>query len=263
MTPFHETLLLNAALLLCGMTLLWLLSLALRNASIVDIFWGLGFILVAVASLLWNGQEHLRPLVMSGLTLLWGLRLAGYVAWRNHGQGEDRRYTAMRDAHGGSFWWWSLLSVFWLQAAILWVIALPLQVVNADAGEPFGKPLDLVGIALWAFGFGFETIGDWQLARFKADPVNKGRVMDRSRSVVLHEASQLLWRMLPLVGNLLLGRGRRSVVDGGESGLADDLSAEVFRRRFIGIDDCRTTPGICRVSAADKCLCAVVAWLIV
>jgi steroid 5-alpha reductase family enzyme len=179
MTALQETLLLNAALLLSGMTLLWLLSLALRNASIVDIFWGLGFIFVAGASLLWNRQEHLRPLVMSGLTLLWGLRLAGYVAWRNHGQGEDRRYTAMRETHGDSFWWWSLFSVFWLQAVILWVIALPLQAVIADAGEPFGKPLDFVGIALWAFGFGFETIGDWQLARFKGDPQNKGRVMDR------------------------------------------------------------------------------------
>ncbi len=179
MTLLQETLLLNAALLLSSMTLLWLLSLALRNASIVDVWWGLGFILVVGASLVWNQQFHTRPMVMTCLTVIWGLRLAGYVTWRNHGQGEDRRYVAMRQAHGASFWWWSLFSVFLLQGVILWIIALPLQAVIADAGEPFGKPLDILGLALWSFGFGFEVIGDWQLARFKADPQNKGRVMDR------------------------------------------------------------------------------------
>jgi steroid 5-alpha reductase family enzyme len=179
MTPFQETLLLNAALLLGTMSLVWLLSLALRNASIVDIFWGLGFILVVGASLAWNQQFHHRALVMAGLTVIWGLRLAGYVAWRNHGQGEDRRYTAMRESHGASFWWWSLFSVFWLQGVILWIIALPLQAVIASPSTPFGTPLDLLGLALWVFGFGFETIGDWQLARFKAQPENRGRVMDR------------------------------------------------------------------------------------
>jgi len=179
MTTLQETLLLNAALLLSGMALLWLLSLALRNASIVDIFWGLGFILVAGASVAWNRQFHARAIVMTCLTVVWGLRLAGYVALRNHGHGEDRRYTAMRQAHGASFWWWSLFSIFILQGVILWIIALPLQAVIAEPSEPFGSPLDILGLALWIFGFGFEAAGDWQLARFKADPQNKGRVMDR------------------------------------------------------------------------------------
>jgi protein-S-isoprenylcysteine O-methyltransferase Ste14 len=85
----------------------------------------------------------------------------------------------MRETHGASFWWWSLFSVFWLQGVILWIIALPLQAVIAEPSKPFGTPLDILGLALWIFGFGFEVIGDWQLARFKANPANKGRVMDR------------------------------------------------------------------------------------
>ena len=113
------------------------------------------------------------------LTVLWGLRLSMYLLWRNWGHGEDRRYQAMRAHQGQRFWWLSLLTVFWLQAAILWFVSLPVQVtaVTDDAG-PIGW-LDAIGGALFLVGFGFETVGDWQLARFKRDPANRGQVMDR------------------------------------------------------------------------------------
>jgi steroid 5-alpha reductase family enzyme len=179
MSPLLQILSLNAVLLAAAMMLLWLVSLRLRNASIVDVFWGLGFVLGISASLAWQQSASTRGIVVLILTVIWGVRLAVYVARRNHGQGEDRRYAAMRQTHGASFWWWSLVSVFLLQAAILWVIALPLQAIASHVVEPFGGVWDILGMVLWLVGFGFEVIGDWQLARFKAQPQNHGRVMDR------------------------------------------------------------------------------------
>jgi steroid 5-alpha reductase family enzyme len=110
---------------------------------------------------------------------LWALRLAGYLLWRNAGHGEDPRYGAMRRHWGKRFPWISLATVFGLQGLLQWVVSLPLQVgVAAPGVAPLGA-LDVLGLALFAAGLGFETIGDLQLARFKADPANAGRVMDR------------------------------------------------------------------------------------
>jgi steroid 5-alpha reductase family enzyme len=161
------------------MTLLWLLSLARSDASIVDIAWGPGFALVgAIAALVGEGAPARRWLV-TGLAALWGLRLGAYLAWRNHGRGEDWRYRAMRAHHGDAFRWKSAYIVFGLQGALMWFISLPLQVAAA-ASEPAALgPLDALGGALFAVGFCFEAVGDWQLARWKADPANAGRVMDR------------------------------------------------------------------------------------
>jgi len=110
---------------------------------------------------------------------LWGLRLGAYLLRRKWGEPEDHRYAAMRARWGERrFPWLSLVIVFWLQAVILWVVSWPLfQAVRAD--RPAGLTwLDGVGVVLFVVGFVFETVGDWQLARFKADPANRGRVMD-------------------------------------------------------------------------------------
>src|SRR5262249_53126761 len=98
------------------------------------------------------------------------------LAWRNAGAGEDPRYQAMRRRHGERFALVSLRSVFGLQAALMWVVSLPVQVVHVSTGGALGAT-DALGVMLFAVGLGFETIGDWQLARWKRDPAHRGEVM--------------------------------------------------------------------------------------
>ena len=157
----------------------WLLSLPLRNASIVDIVWGLGFVVVAWVSYLVGDGVEARRLLLAAMVSVWGLRLAGYLLWRNAGKGEDFRYQAMRRKAGSSFAVKSLITVFALQGVIMWVVSLPVQVASVpDSPESIGV-LGIAGVAVWAVGLFFEATGDWQLARFKADPANAGQVMDR------------------------------------------------------------------------------------
>jgi steroid 5-alpha reductase family enzyme len=159
--------------------LLWLLSLRLRDSSIVDIFWGLGFVLVVWVTRLSRPGAEPRAGLVAALTTLWGVRLAGYLAWRNIGKGEDRRYTAMRDRHGARWPLLSLFQVFLLQGVLLWVISLPVQAAERAAGPGTLGWLDALGATLVIAGVLFEGLGDFQLARFKAAPENRGQVMDR------------------------------------------------------------------------------------
>lgn len=179
MTGFWITSLSELALVLAALSAVWLLSLALRDASIVDIAWGAGFTFVAWTSALQAPALGPRALLCVGLVTLWGLRLAGYLLWRNWGAGEDPRYVRMRRHWGARFPLVSLATVFWLQGALMWVVSLPVQLVVLRAGDaPLGI-FDALAVGVFACGLGFEAVGDWQLARFKADPANAGRVMDR------------------------------------------------------------------------------------
>jgi steroid 5-alpha reductase family enzyme len=174
-----QTLLINAGAIALAMIVLWIVATLIRDASIVDPFWGMGFVLVAGISWALNPTDHFRIPLLAAMVAIWGLRLSVYLLWRNWGRGEDRRYVAMRQHHGPRFWWVSLFTVFLLQAAILWFVSLPIQASMAEQStSPFGL-LDVVGISLWLVGLIFETVGDLQLARFLADPMNAGKVMDR------------------------------------------------------------------------------------
>lgn len=172
---YLQNLLFVMALMVC----LWLLSLALRDASIMDIFWGPGFVFVAWLTCFMADGFWERKLLVAILVTLWGIRLALHIALRNIGKGEDRRYRAWREQYGSHFWWISLFQVFCLQGILLWTISLAFQ--TAQMAEYPGRFvwLDLVGSGFWVIGFLFETIGDWQLAKFQSDPNSKGRVMDR------------------------------------------------------------------------------------
>ena len=172
-------LLVNAGVIAGLMLGLWLVSLALRDASIVDIFWGAGFVVVAWTTRLVADGSDARGWLLVALTTVWGVRLAGYLAWRNLGKGEDFRYQAMRRRHGSRFPLVSLYLVFGLQGVLMWVVSLPVQVGQVPASPDGLIWLDFVGIAFWAIGIFFETVGDLQLARFKKDPAAKGKVMDR------------------------------------------------------------------------------------
>ena len=160
-------------------TLVWLLSLAKRDASIIDVFWGLGFVLLGWVYFAAGDGQALRQPLVAGLVTVWGVRLSLHILWRNWGHGEDYRYREMREKNPEAFPLRSLLTVFWLQALLFWAISMPLYQVQRRS-EPLGLTLlDLLALALFVLGFGFEAGGDWQLAGFKRDPANRGQVMNR------------------------------------------------------------------------------------
>jgi steroid 5-alpha reductase family enzyme len=169
----------EAGLVLALLTALWAVSLALRDASIVDVFWGTGFVFVAWIAYALGGGSRDRALLLALLVTAWGLRLTAHLARRNLGKGEDYRYAEMRQRHGERWPLRSLFLVFWLQGALIWVVSLPVQVAMTDPTPACLGVLDWVGTAVWAIGLTFEAGGDWQLSRFKADPANRGKVMDR------------------------------------------------------------------------------------
>ena len=170
-------LLASAAVAVAAFFVLWLISLPLRNSSIVDPFWGPGFALVAWTAYAVADDPGSRGLLVATLVTVWGTRLGLHLGVRNLRKGEDFRYQAFRRRWGGRYPVVSLFTVFLLQAALLWVVSLPVQVVMAAGGSP--GPLAMVGVGVWALGFFFESVGDLQLVRFKRDPANQGRVMDR------------------------------------------------------------------------------------
>ncbi len=158
------------------MALLWLASLALRNASIVDIFWGAGFVLVGwVYFALTPDGLPARKGLAAILTTIWGLRLSLHILRRNWGKPEDFRYAKWRAENGPSWWWRSAFKVFALQGVLLWIISAPL--LGAQRGNGAAGVLDVLGATVWAIGFFFEAGGEWQLTRFKADPANKGKLL--------------------------------------------------------------------------------------
>ncbi|MCJ7725754.1 MAG: DUF1295 domain-containing protein [Acidimicrobiia bacterium] len=177
MTDLGTVMWVSAAVLGVAVTLLWLVSLVTKDAGIVDIFWGTGFVLVSWAVFLIADGSNSRRLLVVVLTSLWGVRLTAYLAWRNLGKAEDYRYAAMRARWGSRWWWWSYFQVFLLQGVLIWVVSLPVQAGQVPE-TPAAGWLALAGVVVWSIGVLFEGIGDMQLARFKADPTNKGRVMD-------------------------------------------------------------------------------------
>jgi len=180
MHSLYLTLAANLAAILVAMTSLWLVSLRLRDVSIVDMFWGPGFALVALLSLLLAPARGTHALLLAALCTTWGLRLGWHLVRRNWGHGEDRRYSAMRVGRGErQFAAYSLRMVFLLQGLVMWFVSLPVQVGIALPAQDSPGWLAWLGIGTWSVGLFFEAVGDWQLARFKADPANRGKVMDR------------------------------------------------------------------------------------
>ncbi len=175
MTLFLE----GAALVAACFAALWVASLVRRDASIIDPFWGLGFVVVVWFWHVRGDAVTVRATAQAIAVTVWGLRLSGYLAWRNHGAGEDFRYRAMREKAPATFPIASLFTVFLLQAAILVVVALPLHAVQR-AGAPAGiTAFDVAGLVVFLVGLTFESVGDLQMARFKSDPANRGKVLDR------------------------------------------------------------------------------------
>ncbi len=154
----------------------WLSSVRMRDVSIVDSLWSIFFLLGAIVYAISTGVAGPRVTLLLSLVALWALRLSIYLTWRNWGETEDRRYQAIRARNEPGFGWKSLYLVFGLQGLLAFIIALPIFAGLGDAGplEIFGY----AGAAVWGMGFAFEVVADRQLARFKADPTKRGKVLD-------------------------------------------------------------------------------------
>jgi steroid 5-alpha reductase family enzyme len=160
------------------MLLAWLVHLAQKKASVIDSFWGPGFAVIGWFSFYAGQGDPWRKALLAVLATIWAVRLCWHITARSIGEPEDRRYAAMRANHPRDFWIRSLFTVFLLQALIMWVVSLPLQLgMWAPSAKGLGW-LDIVGLLLWLAGFFWEAVGDWQLTRFKADPANKGKILD-------------------------------------------------------------------------------------
>ena len=160
------------------MTLLWIYSVIIKNASIVDIFWGLGFVIIATYLFLFVESLSARKLILFTLVSFWGIRLSIHLFFRNYGKGEDFRYQKFRKDYGEHrYWWISFFQVFLLQGVLMLMIASPLVgVFVSDNNIPLNI-FDFLAIALWLIGISFEAGGDYQLAKFKSSRRNKDEVL--------------------------------------------------------------------------------------
>lgn len=154
-------------------------ALARGKHSVIDVAWGPGFAVIALVTygLSIGDGDDLRRALVTALTVIWGLRLGGYIGRRNWGKPEDPRYADMLAKAPGGRTAYALRTVYLPQAVVMWFVSLPVQAAQYETAGP--GPLFWIGVAVWLVGMGFESVGDWQLSRFLADPANRGRVMDR------------------------------------------------------------------------------------
>lgn len=170
----------NLFILLALLTVLWVISVRLKDASIIDVFWGPACAIPAILTYFRGDIADPRAAVLTALVCLWAARLAIHLGRRNFGHGEDYRYQQMRARQGSdaAMARWSLYRVYWLQGLIAWFVAFPVQ-LGQIGGEGGLGLLSWVGVIVFFFGLAFEAIGDEQLRRFKTDPANKGKLMTR------------------------------------------------------------------------------------
>ena len=178
-----ELLATNFLVALACVILLWLITLKTKDPTPMDSFWALGLLLMATLSFFESGPPNERRVLIMAITSIWGLRLGIYILWRWRKDGPDPRYEAMmrnaQERRGWSYGYASLRLVFLAQAPMLWLTSLPVQLGQIpDEPADIGM-LGLIGACLAIIGILFESIGDWQLVRFKSEPLNAGRVMDR------------------------------------------------------------------------------------
>ena len=167
-------------LIMIIMSLLWIVSIIIKNVSIVDILWGTGFVITCGYYFLKCDGNESRKVILMILVAIWGLRLSLYLAWRNLGKGEDFRYREFRRRYGEKrYWWISFFQTFLLQGVLMWLISAPLLGAQFYGHNSMPGILDYAGLVFWIVGFIFEAGGDIQLARFKANPLNKGKILDK------------------------------------------------------------------------------------
>jgi steroid 5-alpha reductase family enzyme len=156
----------------------FLVALRVGRHAVVDVAWGIGFVAIAATSFLASTDDGdvLRRILVLAMTGVWGLRLAIHIALRSRGHGEDPRYQELMDKAPGNPNLYALRKIYLTQGAVMWFISLPVQVAMFET--PGIGWLALSGLVVWALGMFFETVGDWQLGRFRNDPSSKGQVLD-------------------------------------------------------------------------------------
>ena len=176
--PFQHLFPLVGAVILILIVLLWLLSLPIKNAGIIDIFWGIGFVIIAWIAFVLTPQGYLpRKLLLGILVTTWGLRLAIHIGIRSLGKPEDFRYAKWRAENGPRWWWFSFIQVFLLQGFLMWIISAPIIAAMTSGFPAILTPLDWLGTLLWLVGFLFEAIADAHLMVFKTKRSNEGRLL--------------------------------------------------------------------------------------
>lgn len=161
------------------MMLLWLLAIRLNDVSIIDIWWGPGFAVGAwVAYAVAGDPTTPRDVWVAVLASIWALRLGIVLLARKRGHGEDRRYTQLRKKVSGNFNLWALKNVYLNQGVVQFVVGVPVLVAIVQPAPALFGPVAWIGVAVYAIGLYFEAVGDWQMDRFRADPANKGRIIE-------------------------------------------------------------------------------------
>ncbi|MGB5078428.1 MAG: DUF1295 domain-containing protein [Sphingorhabdus sp.] len=184
MIDWHQILGVNLAVLMGVILALWAYSVRIKDVSFIDAFWAFGMVLLAWTTWAQSGSPGARSHLILGLTTLWGMRLSIHLFTRWRAQGEDPRYArimaSVTEKRGWSWGKASLLSVFLTQAPLLFITCLPAQlgIWASDGGRTIIGPLGALGAAIAILGIAFETIGDAQLRRFRANPANKGKVLE-------------------------------------------------------------------------------------
>jgi steroid 5-alpha reductase family enzyme len=169
-----QVFILSAAVIFTYMTLFFFFALAIKDNSIVDVGWGIGFIVLSAVLLIQSESVGLNQWVLFVLVTLWGSRLSLHIFLRNHGKPEDFRYANWRKEWGNNVVIRSFLQVFMLQGIFIFIIALPIMMVKMSEATSF-QVTDYIGIAVWIVGFYFEAIGDYQMMQFKKNHENKGK----------------------------------------------------------------------------------------
>lgn len=157
---------------------LFIVGTLLKNNSIVDIGWGIGFVILAWSLFFLRLPATLVRVSITLLVSLWGLRLFYHILKRNHGKPEDFRYVAFRKAWGKWVVPRAFLQVYMLQGGLMFLIALPFILLESAQAQ-VNYLLFALGVLVFAFGFLFESVGDAQLKAFLGDPANRGKIMTR------------------------------------------------------------------------------------
>lgn len=183
MPDFITILIINGLAIMVLFALAWAACVAQRDCTPVDSLWGLGMGVVALSTFLQTGGGTERRIVMTAICVAWAVRLGGYMLWRWRDHGPDRRYVRMMEKakaeRGWNYGYAAFRLVFLLQMPLLWLVCLPIQ-LGQVADEPANLgTLGLIGAGVAVFGILFESLADWQLVRFKKNPDNAGKVMDR------------------------------------------------------------------------------------
>lgn len=171
-------LLLGLAAIVILFTILWAVSLRLENSSIVDMAWGPGILVIGLTYYVTSGGGTVRAQLTLALLAIWAIRLAAHLGHRIRLLGEDLRYVKWRDQYENHWWWVSYFKVFLLQSVIGWIISLPIYFAIVSLAPSSLTMLDYLGVLLFVSGLVFESVGDEQLRRFRANRVNRGKVLD-------------------------------------------------------------------------------------